>query len=75
MVKSRNSPPLVGMKEGGGAAGPKGVAYFCAVLPDGIPDAEAEEHVRAGARSDDPGHQRGGIAGPGAVVAFGIRAE
>jgi uncharacterized protein with NAD-binding domain and iron-sulfur cluster len=36
--------------EGGGAQGPKGVAYFCAVLPDSIPDGQVEEHVRVAAR-------------------------
>jgi uncharacterized protein with NAD-binding domain and iron-sulfur cluster len=33
--------------EGYGGGGPKGVAYFCAVLPDAAPEEEAERAVRA----------------------------
>lgn len=40
---------LLGAEAYQGAAGPKGLAYFCAVLPDGGDTAEAENQVRAAA--------------------------
>jgi uncharacterized protein with NAD-binding domain and iron-sulfur cluster len=40
---------LLAVEGYGGPDGPKGVAYFCAVLPDAATGAEAQEAVRAGA--------------------------
>jgi uncharacterized protein with NAD-binding domain and iron-sulfur cluster len=44
--------------EGFGEAGPKGVAYFCAVLPDEIPASEVEQAVRSQARQYIEEHAR-----------------
>jgi hypothetical protein len=36
--------------EGGGDAGPRGVAYFCAVLPDDAPEEDIDGYMLAAAR-------------------------
>jgi uncharacterized protein with NAD-binding domain and iron-sulfur cluster len=44
--------------EGAGSDGPKGVAYFCAVLDDSVPDADAQDHVHDAARRHLTEHAR-----------------
>ena len=50
--------------EGAGSDGPKGVAYFCAVLDDDVSDADAPDHVREAARRHLVEHAR--VFWPGA---------